>query len=181
MVELTAQSPCGTMLPLTVGSVTLSEVDLGLLTSISPFSNQQGAVSDALTQAYGLAYPSPNRTTGEGQMWAIWFGRDTALLVGPTVDASLVKIAAITDQTDAWTCVTLSGKGHEDALARLVPVDLRARNFQLGHTLRTLLGHMNASITRTSDNEVLILVFRSMAETLIHDLQEAMAVVAARD
>ena len=39
---------------------------------------------------------------------------------------------------------------------------------------------LNASITRTGAETFLILVFRSMAETLRHDLKEAMEAVAAR-
>lgn len=168
------------MLPLTIGHLTLTEVDPGMLTSISPFSGQQDAVSDALTQAYGLTFPAPNRTTGNAKARAIWFGWDVALLLGVPAPSGVDRIAAITDQSDAWACVTLSGPGHEDALARLVPVDMRARCFPEGHTVRTLLGHMNASLTRTAQEEVLILVFRSMAVTLVQELKEAMAAVAAR-
>ncbi|SFG00811.1 sarcosine oxidase subunit gamma [Roseobacter denitrificans OCh 114] len=180
VVELTARSACLDILPVKIGSMTLVEADLGTLTSISPFQDQQVAVSDALTQAYGLAFPAPNRTTGEDRARAIWFGRETAVLVGAPVPPGLDKIAAITDQSDAWACVTLSGPGHTDALARLVPVDLRLKSFEVGHTTRTLLGHMHASITRTAPDEVLILVFRSMAVTLVDELKEAMEAVAAR-
>ena len=39
---------------------------------------------------------------------------------------------------------------------------------------------MMASITRVGENAYLILAFRSMADTLRHDLEEAMRGVAAR-
>jgi sarcosine oxidase subunit gamma len=39
---------------------------------------------------------------------------------------------------------------------------------------------MTASITRTGAESFLILVFRSMAATLVHDLKQAMAAVASR-
>ena len=76
--------------------------------------------------------------------------------------------------------VRLEGGAAEDVLARLVPVDLRQSGFKRGHTLRTMLQHMSVSITRISDEAFLILAFRSMAGTLVHDLETAMKGVAAR-
>ncbi len=180
MVELKARSPCFDMLPLKVGHLALAEINPGVLTSVTPFAGQQDAVSDALTQAYGLAFPAPNRMSAAAKARAIWFGLDAALLIGPPAPSGLDRIAGITDQSDAWVCVDLSGPGYEDALARLVPVDMRIQNFPVGQTVRTLLGHMNASITRTAQDAVLILVFRSMAVSLVHDLKEAMEACAAR-
>ncbi len=88
--------------------------------------------------------------------------------------------AALTDQSDAWAMVRLEGAAAEDVLARLVPVDLRQSVFKRGHTARTMLQHMAVSITRISGEAFLILAFRSMAGTLVHDLETAMKGVAAR-
>jgi sarcosine oxidase subunit gamma len=59
-------------------------------------------------------------------------------------------------------------------------VDLRPQVFKRGHTLRTELKHMMASITRIGAQSFQIMVFRSMARTLVHDLKTAMEAVAAR-
>jgi sarcosine oxidase subunit gamma len=61
-----------------------------------------------------------------------------------------------------------------------VPVDLRAAQFGPGATARTELAHMAASVTRLEDGAFLVMVFRSMAQTLLHDLKSAMEAVAAR-
>ena len=180
MDKLIAKSPCDGLLPLTVGSVTLSEEDAGALYSISPFKGQQKAVSDALKTAHGMAYPSANRATGKAGSRAVWFGPAHAMLVGPVPDAAVSKQAAVVDQSDAWTMVRLEGVGVAEVLARVVPVDLRSAHFKRGHTARTLLFHMTASITRFGENAFQIMVFRSMAETLVHDLKRAMEGVAAR-
>jgi sarcosine oxidase subunit gamma len=58
--------------------------------------------------------------------------------------------------------------------------DLRAATFEPGHTAKTLLGHMTASVTRTGANAFEIMVFRSMAETLVEELTRAANAVAAR-
>ena len=65
-------------------------------------------------------------------------------------------------------------------MARLVPVDLRPQVFKRGHTARTELQHMMASITRVGPKTLQIMVFRSFADTLVHDLKRAMEAVAAR-
>ena len=39
---------------------------------------------------------------------------------------------------------------------------------------------MNASITRIGEDTFMIAVFRSMAQTLVHDLRTALEAVAAR-
>ena len=74
----------------------------------------------------------------------------------------------------------LSGAASVDVLARLVPVDLRRTAFPQGHTCRTLVNHMTASVTRQDEDAFLILVFRSMAQTLVEELHEAMEAVALR-
>ena len=180
MGELIAKSACDGLLPLCIGQTTLREVDLGILTSVAPYKGQGDAVSQSMKAAHGISFPAVARITGKSGNQAIWFGRDMALLVGPQADVSLSKCAALTDQSDAWVCVELGGDGAEDVLARLVPLDVRVAHFKTGHTARTLVQHMNASITRTGSDVFLILVFRAMAQTLVHELKEAMEGVAAR-
>lgn len=180
MADLIAKSPLAGHTPKTVAGVTLSEVNFGHLTSIAPYNGQWEACSAALEAAHGMALPGPNRFTRKARARAIWFGREMALLCGPAPDASLAAHAAITDQTDAWTCVTLEGEVAEDMLARLVPIDLRRQAFRRGRTARTQLQHMNASISRIGPNTFLIMVFRSMADTLRHDIETVMESWVAR-
>ena len=179
MVDLKALSPCDGLLPLHIGTTKVVEADLGSLSSLSPFGDAS-LLSEALQQAHQLALPKPRRSTGKGDVRCIWFGRDEVLLAGPAPHSDLAKHAAVVDQSDAWAAVSLSGEAADDVLARLVPVDLRIRHFKRGHTARTMVQHMTASVTRTGDNSFLILVFRSMAGTLVHDLKSAMEAVAAR-
>ena len=180
MVELVAKSPCAGLLPMTIGSVSVSEIDLGCLTSVAPYKGMAAGTSEALKAAHGMAYPAANRATGKEGARALWFGRDMILLAGPPCDPGLAMTAARTDQRYAWASVTVTGAGAEDVLARLVPIDLRAVHFKRGHTARTLIMHMNGSITRIGADSFLILVFRAMAGTLVHDLKQAMEAVAAR-
>ncbi|MFL4470206.1 sarcosine oxidase subunit gamma [Tateyamaria armeniaca] len=180
MAELIAKSPLDGLEDKTIGTVTLAEVDLGVLTSIAPYKGQSEALGDALKSAHAIAMPAPLRATGKDGARAIWFGRDMFLLAGPMPDAGLAQHAALTDQSDAWTCVHLSGAQVEDVLACVSPVDVSLATFKRGHAARTQIQHMNGSLTRIGMDAFLILVFRSMAGTLLHDLERAMESVAAR-
>lgn len=181
MVDLTVTPPCHGLLPVTIGSLTITEEPFSPLTAVAPFRGQDAALSTALKAAHGMAAPAPNRATGKAGARAIWFGQRMILLQGPDPDAKLAKFAALTDQSDGWCVVRLDGAGAADVLARLTPIDLRDSAFKRGHTARTELRHMMASITRIGAQSYQIMVFCSVAQTLVHDLKAAMSSVAARN
>ena len=178
MVDLIAKSPCDGLLPKTIGDVTLSETVFDAITSVAPFKGQEAAVSDALKAQIDAALPKPNRTTGKANARAVWSGMGQAMVLGAKLDP--IVGAAMSDQSDAWTCVALDGGGARDVLARLTPLDLRPSMFKQGHVARTEVAHMSAILMRTGDNRYGIMVFRSMAKTLVHDISEAMTSVAGR-
>lgn len=177
MASLVEMTPCRGMAPKTIGTVTLSEVLPGAITSLSPL---KCASLKVLKQAHGLAFPAPGRATGKAGKRVIWTGRNQAILIGPEPAPELAQAFAMTDQSDAWAVLRLDGTGWRDVLARLTPLDLREGVFKRGHTARSQLGHMNMSLTRTGTETVEIMVFRSMAQTAVHELTQAMTGVAAR-
>lgn len=177
MAKLIATTPCAGLLPRTIGGFELSEVDLGPVTFVAPFQGQQKATSDALKSALGVGFPNPNRVVGTDPR-VMWCGVGQALVMG----ASCPQLpgAACVDHTDAWAAVRIDGAGAEDVLARLTPIDLRPSQFKRGHTARTLIGHMTGSITRRGASTFELMVMRSMAGTLVHDLVRAATGVAGR-
>lgn len=179
MAKLIATTACAGLLPQTFGDVTLSEVMLGPVTSIAPFQGKSDAVTEALT-VEGLRFPVPGETMTSGPARIIWAGQGRALLCGVEPPLSLTAIAALTDQSDAQAVVQIDGVAAEAVLARLVPVDLRAAALAPGQTVRTMLGHMTASVTRTGPQAFEIMTMRSMGATLMHELTEAAIGVAAR-
>ncbi len=180
MADLIARSPCMGLLPLEQGGVSVTELDPGPMTLVAPYKGQAAALSKAMKVAHGVGFPAANTTeTGKG-VEAAWFGRDQALLIGAVPDAALADHAALSDQGDAWAVVRVAGEGAEDVLARLIPVDLRDSAFPPGRSIRTQIGHMAGAVTRLPDGAVRLMVFRSMAGTLVHDLDRAMTHCAAR-
>ena len=175
MVELVAKSAGDGLLPVTIGKLSLTEEVQTALTSLMPF---KGGVA-ALETALGAGLPGPGESGAAAGGRVLWFGQNQYMLVGGAVEG-LGDAAAVTDQSDAWVVVRLEGEGCEDVLARLVPLDLRPQVFAEGRTARTELMHMMSSVTRVGPQAFMIMVFRSMAATLVHDLKTAMQGVTAR-
>ena len=159
-------------------NLAMSEVTYDTLQLIAPFKGQSKKVSNRLKDAIGATLPRPNRITGKDPK-CLWMGPGQYLVMGHKL-SNLSEIAAVTDQTDAWACVSLEGADADHVLARLVPVDLRPASFKTGHTARTLIGHMSASVTRTGAGRVELMVMRSMAQTLVHEVSEAARLYFAR-
>ncbi|MEP2782973.1 MAG: sarcosine oxidase subunit gamma [Pseudoruegeria sp.] len=180
MAELIAKTPCGDFLPVTRGALELKEAEPVSMTALARFDNQDAATDKILSEAHGVGFPAPGQCTRQGNVRALWFGPDQAMLIGPAPAASLRDCCAVTDQSDAWCRVHLTGEGAEQVLARLVPIDLRLSTFGIGAVARTEVFHMAAVISRLSDAVFEIMVFRSMAETLVHDLDVAMKSVRAQ-
>ena len=162
---------------LTLGTVTLAEVEVGPITSVAVFPGGAKAVAKGL-KTLGLTMPEPNTFTEKKGARIVWTGRDQAFLMGgapPDLEG-----AALTDQSDGWAVLGLSGAAAVDVLARLVPVDLRLAAFPVGRAIRTQLNHMNVVILRVGDHAFEILVFRSMARTAWHELETTTHMVHAR-
>lgn len=181
MARLIATTPCAGLLPLAIGSVTLTEVDAGPVTLIAPYDGAQKATSDALKAAVGMGFPAPNRTLGQTQgkrPRIVWCGMGQAVLMG--ANCPDLPQAAVVDQSDAWAIVRIDGAEAAAVLARLTPIDLRDSQFKRGHTARTLVAHMTVSVTRVGAQTYEVMAMRSMAGTLVHDLEQAAKNVAAR-
>ncbi len=173
MAKLIALTPCADLLPLTHGEITVTEVVPDRLISVAPNAGQNKAVSALLQTQVGGGLSAVNRRSGP----VTWFGHGTWLVAA---DVTLDGLAATTDQSDAWAVVAISGAGVGNVLARLVPVDLRGGVFKKNHVAKTMLGHLSVTIVRASADTFEILVMRSMAQTLVHDLDVAMRSVAVR-
>jgi heterotetrameric sarcosine oxidase gamma subunit len=162
---------------LTAGAVTLAEVDVGPITSIAVLPGGAKAVAKGL-KPLGLAMPEPGSFIEKKGARIVWTGRDQAFLI--SADCPALEGAAVTDQSDGWAVLGVSGTGAVDALARLVPMDLRLGAFPVGRAMRTQATHMNVVILRVGDYAFDIMVFRSMARTAWHEIEAAMQMLAAR-
>ena len=174
-LTLTPTAPVGG-LPVRHGAMTLSLADPGPVFSVAPFRGQEEAVSSALQAAIGSGLTPVGQVVQAGAVSVLWFGRDLWLVTGAEVPA--LPGAAVTDQTDGWIALDLTGPRGAEVMARLVPVDLRDAAVPEGTVVRTVMHEMSVAVIRTGPEVLRIMAFRSMAKTLVHAVSEAMERVA---
>jgi sarcosine oxidase subunit gamma len=165
--ELIAKTALAGQAPVTHLGTTLAEADPGPITSIAAFPGQMKKLVKALGH-----FPAPNTHAKD----LVWTGPEQAFLLGrPAPD--LAGLGAVTDQSGGWACLSLTGPKAAEVLMRLIPLDLR--QLGPGQAARAPLGHMSA-ILMGEEGGFRILVFRSMARTAWHEIEDAMKMLAAR-
>lgn len=180
MAELIATSPAKGLTPITLPDCALTEAPMIPIWSIAPYRGQAAKVAAALEKGHGLGFPAPGTTLSKGAVSIAWSGYDQAFLMGATPDAGLAAHAALTDQSDAWARLVLSGENARAVLARLVPLDLSSAAFPVGSAARSMLGHMNMVLLQEEAGVFTLMVYRSMAATAVHELSQVMRMVSAR-
>lgn len=173
MIELASYSPFAAMrLPLAHGATRLSAIGPQRVTAISPYPGQTEAVAALLG-----GFPAPGEVRAD-MLRLVWAGHGTALAFGEDLPAGLGEVAALVDQSDGWAGVVLEGEDAQAVLARLVAIDLRA--LPAPASVRSLLGHLPLLMVKESAARFEIWSYRSMAGSLVHELERAMRNVAAR-
>ena len=180
MIKLLSKTAAAGLTPIKFSNTKVIELDNLTLTSISAYKGKSKKLSEQLKKSHGMSLPQSGRASGREGARALWFGQHT-LLVGPKCDEKLNKFAVLTDQSDAWVILRMSGDLIEDVLMRLSPVDVRLKTFKVGSVVRTGLLHVNVTLHRIGANTIDVYGFRSMAKTLCHELTQALSSVAARD
>ena len=179
VVELYETSPAGAGLPLEIGTVSVREVQTPLHL-LAPYRGQAVQAAAAFNTQMGLEWPGPNELKRKGGVYELWFDHAHIAVMGTTPSTRLARHAAVTDVGDGWTVLELNGAEVRDVLARLTPLDLRVKQFKTGMSQRSSLMHMQAVISCHGKSRFRVMVFRSMTQTLLHDLTTAMESVAAR-
>ncbi len=93
---------------------------------------------------------------------------------------ALAGLAYVTDQSDGYALLRLSGPKVRDALAKLLPVDLHPRSFQPGDVASTVAAYIATTVWRMDDAEDGTAVFelavpRSFAVSLAYALHDSAA------
>jgi sarcosine oxidase subunit gamma len=89
-------------------------------------------------------------------------------------------VASVSDQSDGYTLIRLSGACVRDTLAKLIPIDVHARAFQAGQVASTVAAHIGVTLWRLPDESdqapvFELLMFRSLTRSFWHALAEAAA------
>ena len=129
----------------------LSESEKNLIGNIlKSFTQTEVHVNDYWSTKVSMWFPKP-----EIQSMAVTFGES----------------AYITDQTDAWVILEISGESSREALERICQVDLDKNVFQLDGMARTTMEHMSAIIIRKADDTFYLMSASSSAKSFLHAVE----------
>jgi sarcosine oxidase subunit gamma len=160
---------------------------LGIATVIGG-RGQIAALTQRVRERFGIDLPhGPYRAAAGGVAFA-GTGPETWLATqeqgGNNFAASLkVEIgsaAAVSDHSDGYAILRLTGPKLRDALAKIIPIDVDPRAFNPGDVAATIASHMGATLWRIEDAPdgapvFEIAVFRSLAGSFWYSLSESAA------
>jgi heterotetrameric sarcosine oxidase gamma subunit len=166
----------------------IAQVRQGLgLAKIFARKNEATALAQHVQAHFNCALPdSPRRTCGNdiavlGLGPGSWLamcengGNDFASSLKPV----LGRFAAISDQSDAYGVLRLTGPALRAALSKLVPIDIHDRAFKVGDVAETIGGHVGILFWRLDDSAGSpvfdIAVARSFSASLRHALMQSAA------
>ncbi|MEM1362365.1 MAG: hypothetical protein AAGF94_11705 [Pseudomonadota bacterium] len=167
---------------LEIGGWTLSDLSELPLVNLSIPLGDEAAVVTALDAA-GLAWPVPGQSVGNAARGLLRMGGDNALVFGMPLEAlsdALGDTAWLTDQSDTWVGLRLTGGDPRAALAYLCALDLADSAFPDGAGARTRMAHLSVILLRQSAEDWWFWAPRSSIESFIHALKDAFRLAERR-
>ncbi|MGH8179769.1 MAG: sarcosine oxidase subunit gamma [Steroidobacteraceae bacterium] len=157
-----AQSPFAA-LPTAAGrgsGVTVTERDGLGIARIEARRGQTAEVVELLRAQLGVAPPSGPRCVSRGDVAIGGIGPNTWIAVHENAGNSFAQslqplighCASVTDQSDAYLILRLAGPKVRETLAKLVPIDVHPRSFQVGDIAQTLCGYVGVTLWRVEDD-----------------------------
>jgi len=177
---LTARSPLGGV-QLDFDGVTIAEVSNMAIVSLATPHGGEDALAKAVRSAYGTGLPAVGQSAKSKAGGARFLGlaRDQAFLLfdepgGNPLDAiakDVIEAAYLTDQSDSWAILRISGPKARAALERICPLDLHPSAFPEGHVARTMMEHLGVIILREGPDTFLLMSARSYAGSFLHAVE----------
>ena len=129
---------------------------------------------------FGLTLPAAGNCAMQDDYTAFWTSPDqwiiTAENLGETDFAATVQNevpnARLTEQTDGWVAFEITAETDDQIGAVLTRVaNLPQSDVAVGKAVRTGFDHMTIFLVRRSENQVTVMVMRTLAVTLWHALE----------
>jgi sarcosine oxidase subunit gamma len=149
---------------------------------------QAAALGQRIRERFGIELPREPRRTAAGDIAIAGIGREAWLATrenGGNAFAGSLKealggLASVTDQSDGYAVLRLTGPRLRDALAKMLPIDVHPRAFKIGDVAATVAFHVGATLWRLDDGAdgapiIEVAIFRSLAGTFWHALSDSAA------
>ena len=116
----------------------------------------------------------PNTSTSNGNLDALWLSPDEWMIyLNENIfdnlynEISKLNLGSVTDVSDQWVCIKISGSKVFDLLTSGSPFDFREFKNNKNHVIQTLLNHIDVTIHHKELNEINLFVRRSFSEHLM--------------
>lgn len=167
----------------------LEEVDYRTLLSVAARRNCESQTREIIRERFNATLPGPQQSTLNANMRIMWTAQEQWFVSAPNSDSlvdeftqCLRGVASVTEQSDGWVELALSGTKTREVLELLSPVDLRAQTFGPNATTRTTIEHIGVQLTQIDTNAPAfsLLSFRSSGRSLLHAVQEAATTICGK-
>jgi len=92
--------------------------------------------------------------------------------------SQLQDAAYVTDQSDSWVTLQISGDEARSAMERICPINLSATAFASGSIARTSMEHLSAIVMAEQDGSLTLLSPISSAESFWHAVEQSLVNVS---
>lgn len=161
--------------------VRIAETPGFALVSIATSPANKAALAASVKKAFGLALPDGGALTSKGgftlvssaaDQWLLRFEHSDDTDPSVSVRSKLGAGPAITDQSDNWVQVEVSGPRSFETLERICPLDLSDTSFAKGSVGRTSMEHLGTIICKQASKDTYLLMSASSsAKSFLHALQ----------
>ncbi len=177
MAKLTQTSPLNGY-DQSIGDMRLREIHDLDLTALAVPHKGGTKIKSAIKDGFGLAMPTSVKSTANDKTRLLMTQPDQVFAMTPrtkhaetTIAKAIGDTAYITDQTDAWVVLELSGPSSRTALERICQVDLDAQVFKLNQMARTTMEHMGSIVIRNGKDSFLLMSGSSSAASFLHAVE----------
>lgn len=171
----------------TLPGIDMEEVAGRCLVSVAARRGAGDRLREAVRAGFAVDLPGPGRMAAGPQTTFAWTGQgqwfaDAAQTAAPDLEDALRRAvgdtASLTEQSDAWVRLRLSGPGVRPALERLCMLDLDDAAFAQGSVARTVMEHLGVVILRPGPYLWELWSARSSARSCVHALRTAATAAA---
>lgn len=180
MLKLTAQSPLNGYAG-DSGDISIREISHKSLISLAVPLNGATTFASTVKDTYGLTIPKTGaaKTSKSSDVCLMGMQPDQYFLMFENSDIEPLKaipkgladVAYVTDQSDSFVFLQVSGPRSREALERICPIDIHADAFKLNAVARTSMEHLGTVIMRDGKDSFLLLSASSSAESLLHAVE----------
>jgi sarcosine oxidase subunit gamma len=177
---LTPEAPLGGLHHESDG-VRIDEITDRAIVSVAVPLEGRDRLNDALVSAFGAGLPQIGTSTRSDGRTIHGLQSDLAFVVfdypddrpDRVVGDAIADAGTVTDQSDAWAILQVSGPRARTALERICPLDLHADVFADGAVARTVMEHLGVIIHRNGPDSFLMLSARSSAESFAEAVMQS--------